>query len=85
MFLEQTKMKNINKIKEKKIDTPITELSEGLPSQFLKFFELVRNTGFEDAPDYIALRTLLAEMFSSKNYQNDFQYDWVIKANHISK
>jgi len=73
------------KIKDKKIDTPITELSKNLPPQFLKFFELVRNTGFEDAPDYIALRTLLAEMFTDKGYQNDFQYDWVVKANHMSK
>lgn len=68
------------KIKEKKIDTPITELARGLPHQFLRFFELVRNIGFEDAPDYIALRTLLAEMFAEKEYQNDFQYDWVLKA-----
>lgn len=37
----------------------------------------MRNIGFEDAPDYIALRTLLAEMFNEKGYQNDFKYDWV--------
>lgn len=80
-----TKEEKYRKIKEKKIDTPITDLSKNLPSQFLKFFELVRNIGFEDAPDYIALRTLLAEMFTNKNFQNDFQYDWVIKANKMSK
>lgn len=68
------------KIKEKKIDTPITELASGLPPQFLRFFELVRNIGFEDAPDYIALRTLLAEMFNEKGYQNDFKYDWILEA-----
>ena len=73
------------KIKEKKIDTRITELSKGLPPQFLKFFELVRNIGFEDAPDYIALRTLLAEIFTEHEYQNDFEYDWIVRANHISK
>lgn len=73
------------KIKEKKIDTPITELASGLPHQFLRFFELVRNIGFEDAPDYIALRTLLAEMFSEKNYQNDFEYDWITKMKEIPK
>lgn len=56
-----------------------------MPQQFLKFFELVRNIGFEDAPDYIALRTLLAEMFSEKGYQNDFQYDWVLKAQSVPK
>lgn len=73
------------RIKEKKIDTPITELARGLPHQFLKLFELVRNIGFEDAPDYIALRTLLAEMFTDKSYQNDFQYDWVVKTNEEPK
>lgn len=73
------------KIKEKKIETPITDLSKGLPSQILKFFEVIRNIGFEDSPDYIALRTLLAEMFTENKYQNDFQYDWVLKANQISK
>jgi len=51
----------------------------------MRFFELVRNIGFEDAPDYIALRTLLAEMFSDNGYQNDFQYDWIIKANEVPK
>lgn len=72
-------------IKEKKINTPITELSKGLPSQMLKFFEIVRNIGFEDAPDYILLRTLLAEMFTDKKYQNDFKYDWVMKAERLQK
>jgi len=74
------KEEKYKKIKEKKIDTPITELASGLPPQFLKFFELVRNIGFEDAPDYISLRTLLAEMFTEKGYQNDFKYDWVADA-----
>uniref|UniRef100_A0A7S3J0C1 Casein kinase I n=1 Tax=Euplotes harpa TaxID=151035 RepID=A0A7S3J0C1_9SPIT len=73
------------KIKEKKIDTTITELASGLPHQFLKFFELVRNIGFEDAPDYAALRTLLAEMFTEKKYKNDFMYDWVLKAQESAK
>ena len=72
-------------IKEKKIETPITELASDLPPQFLKFFELVRNIGFEDAPDYISLRTLLAEMFDAKGYQNDFKYDWVLEPNLGSK
>lgn len=81
----ETKDEKYRKIKEKKIETPITELSKELPSQFLKFFELVRNIGFEDAPDYIALRTLLAEIFTNKEYQNDFQYDWVVRSSKMSK
>ena len=85
MSLVKTKKRNINKIKAKKIDTTITELSKGLPFQFLKFFEIIRNIGFEDTPDYSALRTLLAEMFNDKNYENDFMYDWVIKSKEISK
>ena len=81
----KNKEEKYKKIKERKIDTPITELSRGLPPQFLKFFELVRNIGFEDAPDYAALRTLLADMFTEKNYENDFMYDWVIKSQEHSK
>lgn len=73
------------RIKEKKIETSITDLSKGLPSQMLKFFEVIRNIGFEDSPDYISLRTLFAEMFTNKKYENDFEYDWVLKANCISK
>ena len=77
-------MRSTKRSKRNKIDTPITELSKGLPRQFLKFFELVRNIGFEDAPDYAALRTLLAEMFTDKNYENDFMYDWVVKSQEHS-
>lgn len=78
-------MKSTNKIKEKKIETTIIELSRGLPLQFQKLFESIRNIGFEDTPDYSLLRTLLAEMFNEKGYENDFMYDWIIKSQKIAK
>ncbi len=75
-----TKNAKYERIKEKKIDTPIEKLCQGYPSEFAQYLQLTRNMKFEEQPDYTFLKTMFRNLFNKKEYTFDYQYDWVKKA-----
>eukprot|EP01038_Epipyxis_sp_PR26KG_P007126 gene7126-9725_t len=75
-------------IEEKKCNTSVAELCEGLPSEFKNYFDHINMLGFEDTPDYIYLKGLFRELFVRSNftYDRNILYDWEVKsADEISK
>ena len=67
-------------IKEKKINTSLDELCEGLPEEFKEFLKYARNMKFEEKPDYEYLKGLLQKVADKNNIDiNAVKYDWVIK------
>lgn len=75
------KAKNVKdkykKIKDKKIMTKIEELCQGLPEEFAQYCSYCRMLKFEDQPEYSYLRSLFKNLFKSKGFEWDHQYDWV--------
>jgi hypothetical protein len=67
------------RIKEKKMDIPISELCHDLPKEFATYLEYVRNLDFEGLPNYSYLRKLLRNLFVRRGYQHDNVFDWTIK------
>ncbi|CAR29299.1 ZYRO0G05412p [Zygosaccharomyces rouxii] len=65
------------KIGEKKRTTNVYDLSQGLPIQFGRYLELVRNLSFEETPDYEGYRRLLLSVLDDLGQTADGEYDWM--------
>lgn len=72
-------------IRDKKRDTPIEDLCEGLPNEFVKYFNYCRALNFEDKPCISDLRKLFKNLMKKKDYEYDYKYDWVVKKEEKTK
>ena len=63
---------------QKKINTDILELCEGLPNEFYTFFSYCKNLRFEEKPDYSFLRRIFREVFIKENFSFDFAFVWCL-------
>lgn len=59
-----------------KSKTSIESLFDGLPIEFIEYFETVRAMGFEEKPKYSALREMFIRAFLRHGYVWDNKYDW---------
>ena len=69
-------------ISEKKLETSISELCQGLPREFNMYMEYCKNLQFEETPDYEYLRNLFHQLFQQCAYINDNLYDWILVKEH---
>ncbi|CCF58649.1 hypothetical protein KAFR_0F00520 [Kazachstania africana CBS 2517] len=65
------------KIGEKKRSTNVYDLAQGLPVQFGRYLEIVRNLSFDETPDYDGYRKLIFSVLDDLNLAPDGQYDWM--------
>ncbi|AWU73894.1 uncharacterized protein C5L36_0A04910 [Pichia kudriavzevii] len=72
-----TNKQKYEKIGEKKRTTPINELCNGLPIQFGRYLESVRNLQFDAEPDYEHYRQLLLSVLPEIGQVADGHYDWM--------
>lgn len=77
----KTKKSKYDRIKEKKISTTVEQLVKGLPKEFGKYINNVRNLKFEEKPDYSTLRKYFQDVAERMNYEHDYYYDWIVKKN----
>ena len=75
---ENKKLK-YERIKEKKINTSMKELCEGLPPQVLKYLEYVTSLKFDKAPNYDLCRKFWRELMVSRGHEQDIYFDWLNK------
>ena len=67
----------VNKIMEKKLITPPEILCKKMPVEFSFYFHYCRNLKFEDRPDYNTLKTLFADLLSTRiNLKEEVIFDW---------
>ncbi|XP_067937492.1 casein kinase I-like isoform X2 [Watersipora subatra] len=71
-----TKRQKYERISEKKMATPIEELSKGFPSEFATYLNFCRSLRFDDKPDYSYLRQLFRNLFHRHGYTYDYVFDW---------
>jgi hypothetical protein len=70
---------NNEHIKDKKINTSIEDLCDGLPEEFTAYFQYVRDLEFDEQPDYSYLRKLFGNLFLREGFEYDNVFDWTIK------
>ncbi|XP_004297828.1 PREDICTED: casein kinase I-like [Fragaria vesca subsp. vesca] len=79
-----TKKQKYDKIREKKMFTPIEGLCKSYPSEFTTYFHYCRSLRFEDKPDYSYLKRLFQDLFIREGYRSDdYVFDWTMKYPHI--
>lgn len=71
--------REIWKIMEKKIATPVNKLCEGFPEEFSLFINYTRDLRFDDRPDFGYLRRLLKQIADKEKIEYDNVFDWDIK------
>lgn len=72
----EDKKKKYEMISEKKMETSVQALCEGLPVEFSRFLTYCKSLHFEDKPDYSYLRKLLKTVFVREGYKYDDVFDW---------
>ncbi|XP_020518157.1 casein kinase 1-like protein 10 [Amborella trichopoda] len=73
-----TKKQKYDKIREKKMLTPIEVLCKSHPLEFISYFHYCRSLWFEDKPDYSYLKRLFRDLFIREGSQFDYVFDWTI-------
>lgn len=83
------KTKNMNekyeKIMEKKISTPVDVLCDNFPEEIKLFLNYTRELRFDDRPDYGYLKKLIKSVMDREKFENDYNFDWVIKKQELDK
>ena len=77
----KTRKEKYEKIKAKKQTTTIPELCEGLPNEFAVYLKYCRDLAFEEDPDYGYLIKLFENLFKTKGYKMDHEFDWAYLKN----
>lgn len=67
----RTKREKYERIREKKMSTPIDLLTKGYPVEFAQYLRYCRQLRFDDKPDYDYLRRLFKELFYRSGYKMD--------------
>jgi len=67
------------KIGDTKRSTPIDVLCQGYPDEFAKYLKLVRGLDFFERPDYDKYRKMFQDLMKTKNWDCDWQFDWLGK------
>ena len=75
----KTKDDKYERIKEKKIQTTVETLCKGIPDEFGKYIQYCKNLNFEEKPDYNFCRSLFRQLMTSRGYEFDGKWDWLLK------
>ncbi|PON94630.1 Serine/threonine protein kinase [Trema orientale] len=73
-----TKKQKYEKIREKKVSTPIEVLCKSHPVEFASYFHYCHSLTFDQRPDYGFLRRLFRDLFTREGYEFDYVFDWTI-------
>ena len=66
-------------IKQKELNTLVTELCEDLPGAFATYMSYTRSLECKERPDYAYLRRLFRKAFSARSFRYDNIFDWAEK------
>ena len=65
-------------VRDFKVNTPIEQLFQDVPSEFMAFLGYCRGLKFDDRPDYAYLKKIFNDLFSKQMFEYDNIYDWTI-------
>jgi casein kinase 1 len=77
----KTREEKYRRIGEKKMETSIEKLCQGLQPEFVEYLQYVSCLRFEDKPDYVYTNQLFRQLFVREGYEMDYAYDWTLFQN----
>lgn len=75
----KNKKEKYEKIKEKKLNTPLEILCNNLPGDIITWINYAKGLKFEEKPDYNYLQSLIQKMARENSITFDQYFDWIIK------
>ena len=75
----KNKKEKYEKIKEKKLNTPLEILCNNLPGDIITWIGYAKGLNFEEKPDYNYLQSLIQKMARENSITFDQYFDWIIK------
>lgn len=63
-------------ITQRKENTTLEAVCKDLPIEFLRFLQICRSLGFEERPDYGALKEMFSELYGRLGFSFDRIFDW---------
>ena len=66
------------------MNTTPEKLCEGFPNEFAKYLTMVKKLGFEEEPAYKEYIQMFNNLFTSKDFELDYAYDWVTVKNNTN-
>jgi len=72
------KQDKYQKIKDRKLNTPVEEFCRGFPEEFATYLNYCKSLRFEERPDYGYLRRLFKDLFTREGYEYDYVFDWTL-------
>ena len=81
----KNKKEKYEKIKEKKLNTPLEILCTNLPGDIITWINYAKGLNFEEKPDYNYLQSLIQKMARENSITFDQYFDWIIKEKMIKK
>ena len=80
------KNERYERIKNMKIETPISVLCQDCPEEFHEYMRYTRSLKFEETPNYDYMLNLVSSLAKKKNINlHDDIYDWNVRAVCIEK
>eukprot|EP01135_Chromosphaera_perkinsii_P008673 Nk52_evm6s1444 gene=Nk52_evmTU6s1444 len=73
-----TRKQKYERISEKKMNTPLSELCKNFPSEFETYLYYCQTRRFDEKPDYSYLRQLFRNLFYREHFTYDYFFDWSI-------
>lgn len=70
------KRQKYEKIREKKLATPVEELCQGFPQEFATYINTCKSLDFYESPNYDFLRHLFTSLSKERGYICDYVFDW---------
>lgn len=71
-----TKKEKLRNVYEKKKNTSIDELCDGIPKEFKLYIKYCRRLRYSEKPDYHYLKGLIHSLIKKKRYKIDYKFDW---------
>lgn len=59
-----------------KVSITTKELCDGMPEEFINYFDHIKSLTFGDIPDYNFLRQLFVNIMNTNNFIYDYNFDW---------
>lgn len=63
-------------IQRTKLATSIEELCQGVPQEFMRYFQYIRELGYDEEPNYGYLRSLFSIIAVRYRYMLDLAFEW---------
>ena len=81
----KTTQEKYKMIEDKKVNTSLSVLCDGLPREIEEIINYTRGLAFDEEPDYNKIKGHIKGLMEANDLKIDYLFDWVLKTNKAQK